>query len=361
MNNIDILVNSKILFTVFTLFVATVGGFIFFRLKVPAGPMLGAMFFSMIISIFCGKCYIPPFMIVASRVIAGTLIGFRITKASLQSLKKILFPMIFFTFFMLILSMISGFIIYSITGIHKATAFFGSAPGGLTDMSLISSEFGADMSTVALLQVARMIACKTIIPFVAKRTENKQLINEDIQCVDSITMDTQENHEDNIPNKMKRFAATIFIGMIGGLLGIALSIPAGALTGAFIFVAITNAFFLKLFIPVKIRFGTQVLIGTVIGSSVTMSDVLGFKNILVPALMVTFFLLAIGILLGFLLNKIWKIDMITALISTAPGGLTSMALIAPDLGADVAFVTSLQFVRLVAIVLVYPIAMRIII
>ena len=91
-----------------------------------------------------------------------------------------------------------------------------------------------------------------------------------------------------------------------------------------------------------------------------MDDVLGLKRIIFPSLMVVVFLLTIGIFLGYLLNKIWNIDINTAIIATAPGGLTVMSLIAPDLGADVSIVTSLHFVRLIALIIIYPIVMKLI-
>ena len=102
------------------------------------------------------------------------------------------------------------------------------------------------------------------------------------------------------------------------------------------------------------------LIGAVIGAGMTKDDVFGLKNIIIPALMVVVFLSTIGVFLGFLLNKIWKIDINTALIATAPGGITGMSLIASDLGADVSIVTSFHFVRVIAIIIIYPIVMKLI-
>lgn len=164
--------------------------------------------------------------------------------------------------------------------------------------------------------------------------------------------------DNDFKNKATRFLVTIIVGIIGGLLGIALSIPAGAMMGSFIFVAIFNAFLYELFIPIKMKYGIQILVGAVIGLGVTMDNILDLKKIIAPAFMAVSLLLAIGILLGLSLNKIWKIELITALLASAPGGLTSMSLIALDLGADISFVTSLQFMRLVAIMIFYPFIMR---
>lgn len=360
MINLDMVFESQITYVLITLLVATLGGFVFLKLKIPAGPLLGAMFFVMIFSVFWGECFIPNFMVIASRIIAGTLIGCRILRSSLSSLKRIFAPVLFFTFFILALSMIAGFVIYNISGIQKATAFFGSAPGGLTDMTLISAEFGSDMSTVALLQTIRIITCITLIPFIVKKNGRRKSEDKNFSCEKTVYPDIKSCEDKSYNNKTVRFFSTILIGSVGGLLGHISSIPAGALTGAVVFVAVFNIFFFRLYIPVKISSGIQMLIGGVIGAGMTMDDVLGLKNIIIPALMVVVSLLTIGIFLGFLLNKIWKIDINTALLATSPGGITGMSLIASDLGADVSIVTSLHFVRVIAIIIIYPIVMKLI-
>jgi len=175
-----------------------------------------------------------------------------------------------------------------------------------------------------------------------------------------VFLDTKSCEDKSCNNKTVKFLTTILVGSVGGLLGHISSIPAGALIGAVVFVAVFNVFFFRLYIPVKISYGIQMLIGAVIGAGMTKDDVLGLKNIIIPALMVVVSLLTIGIFLGFLLNKIWKIDINTALLATSPGGITGMSLIASDLGADVSIVTSLHFVRVIAIIIIYPIVMKLI-
>jgi len=356
---LNIIIESQITHALVTLLVGAVGGLIFLKLKVPIGPLLGAMFFVMIISIFWGKCFIPNYMVIASKIIAGTLIGSRILRSNLTSFKRVFVPMLFFTFFILALSMVAGFVIYNISGMQKATAFFGSAPGGIMNMALISAEFGADMSTVALLQVFRIITVIMVIPFIVKKIGRKKSEDKNCSSEKIVFLDSRSCEDKSCNNKTVRFLTTILVGSVGGLLGY-ISIPAGALIGAVVFAAVFNIFFFRLFIPVKISHGIQILIGVVIGAGMTKDAVLGLKNIIVPALMLIVFLSTIGIFLGFLLNKIWKIDIITALIATTPGGITGMSLIAYDLGADVSIVTSFHFVRLIALIIIYPIVMKLI-
>ena len=128
MIDLNIIFNSQIMFMLTKLLVAATGGFIFIKLKISAGAILGAMFFAIIVSIVSEEFSVPEIMVITSRIIAGTLIGCRVSRTSILSLKRVFFPMLFFTFFMLSLSMCSGFIIHKLTGIHKATAFFGRLP-----------------------------------------------------------------------------------------------------------------------------------------------------------------------------------------------------------------------------------------
>jgi uncharacterized protein len=344
MDHVDIII---------TLSVAAIGGTVFLKLKLPAGPVIGAMLFVMALSILWGRSSIPWPLVILARIIAGTLIGCRIHRSSLSILKGILSPMFFFSFFMLALSMGAGLLIYNICDIHKATALFGSAPGGVTDMSLISADYGAEMPKVALLQTVRIFACITIIPFVVKknlkRTKN-----------DFISAEVPIIKYRKVSNPA-RIAAAVIAGTIGGSIGHFLSIPAGALIGAVFFVALFNMIFFRLYIPTKVSIGAQMLVGAVIGAGMTLEALVGLRYIILPALLVAVFLISIGLLLALCLNRIWNINMNTAIIATAPGGMTEMSLIAADVGADVSIVASLHLIRLIALLMIYPAAMKLII
>ena len=349
------------LWILITLLVGAFGGFVFLRIKIPAGAVIGAMIFVIILSALTGKSYIPNSMILFSRMIVGTILGCRISLSNIKSLKNIFAPILFFTFFIIFLSMIAGLIIFRVSDLDQATAFFGSSPGGLADMSLISAEFGANMSKVAILQFVRIIACMVVIPFlVTKNLRGK--VGQDQKREVNIKEDfTSHNKNGNLRTQITHFVIAVIIGLIGGTLGLLLSIPSGALIGAFILVTAFNIFCFRLYIPLKIRRGIQVLLGSVIGSGMTLQDVLGLKNIVIPATMVAIFLLIIGFLMGISLNKIWHIDLNTAIIATAPGGLTEMSLIAPEFGADLSIVMSLHFVRMISIIIIYPLVIKLII
>ena len=57
---------------------------------------------------------------------------------------------------------------------------------------------------------------------------------------------------------------------------------------------------------------------------------------------------------GYLFAKMTHLSLLTAILSMAPGGLVEMVLTAESVGGDPAVVSSLQFVRLLFIILVVP-------
>ncbi|UTR14799.1 AbrB family transcriptional regulator [Salipaludibacillus sp. LMS25] len=59
-----------------------------------------------------------------------------------------------------------------------------------------------------------------------------------------------------------------------------------------------------------------------------------------------------------LLESMTSMDLPTALLSTAPGGLVEMVLTASIVGADPAIVTVLQLTRVMIIILVAPSALK---
>ena len=82
---------------------------------------------------------------------------------------------------------------------------------------------------------------------------------------------------------------TVIAGTVGGLLGHFLSIPAGALKGAVIFVALFNTTFFWLYIPAKVSVAAQMLFGAVISAGMTIEALAGLKHILLPALLAAVF------------------------------------------------------------------------
>ncbi|GAA0723496.1 hypothetical protein GCM10008905_16190 [Clostridium malenominatum] len=152
----------------YTLLIAFIGGIIGIKAKIPAGALVGAMISVAIYNIYTGKGEIPYNFKLLSQIVVGGMIGLNFTIDSVQQIKKIILPSVILVVGLTVFSLSLGFIIHKISGIDLITALFSSAPGGITDMTLISEAYGADITKVALLHLMRLVTVITIMPLAIK-------------------------------------------------------------------------------------------------------------------------------------------------------------------------------------------------
>lgn len=153
---------------IYTLLVGTIGGYLGIKFKIPAGAMIGSMAFVSIFNIFTSSGYVPANFKIIAQIVIGAMIGLNFTMDSILGLKKIIVPAIVLVIGLTTLSIILGLIIHKVTGLDLKTALFSAAPGGLTDMTIMSESFGAQSNIVALLHLIRLTTVLTILPIVIK-------------------------------------------------------------------------------------------------------------------------------------------------------------------------------------------------
>ncbi len=165
---------------------------------------------------------------------------------------------------------------------------------------------------------------------------------------------------------MDKIIYTLIIGAIGGYLGIKLKIPAGAMIGSMIAVAIYNVFSKNGYVPSNFKLVAQIVIGAIIGLNFTMDSILELKNLIIPSIILviglTFFSLLLGLIIfkltGSSLFKMDGLDLPTALFSAAPGGLTDMVIMSESFGAQTHIVALLHLIRLTTVLTVLPLAIK---
>ncbi len=153
---------------VYTLLVAMVGGVIGIKLKIPAGALVGAMIAVAIYNINTGEGEIPSHFKIIAQIVVGGMIGLNFDMETVKGLKDLIFPALILVTGLTIFSLTLGFIISKVTGVDLITSLFSSSPGGLTDMTLISEEYGAETPTVALLHLMRLVTVITVMPLAIK-------------------------------------------------------------------------------------------------------------------------------------------------------------------------------------------------
>lgn len=159
--------------------------------------------------------------------------------------------------------------------------------------------------------------------------------------------------------KMGYIALTLLIAAVGGIVALKLRIPAGALIGSMVVVAVVQGSGAHLgTLPSWTRTAVQILLGAVIGLSITPQVVQDLKQIALPAALLVITLLTTGLITGWVISKISSLDIVTALFSSAPGGMTDLVLLSSVLGADAPKVAALHLIRVVSVLIVMPPLLR---
>ena len=334
---------------ILTLIIAILGGYLASKKKIPAAYMLGALFLVAIFNIFFNKAFLPNYFKFITQVATGTFIGSKFHSEDVKMLKKVIVPGMTMVVLMIAFSFVLSYLMSTFLGIDNLTSFFATAPGGIMDISLIAYDFKANTSQVALLQLIRLISVISFVPFFTKKCY-KRNTKEKISFEQKIKSEIKEE---------KSFLFTVIVGIIGGIVGYFSHLPAGTMSCSMALVAYFNVKTHKAYMPLTLRKIIQSFGGALIGAKVTLSDVIALKNLILPIILIIIGFCLMNILVGFFLYKTTKFSLSTALLSASPGGMSDISLMAEDLGANGPQVASMQFLRAIFIVGVYPIIIKI--
>lgn len=325
------------------------GGYLAWRVKLPAGVMIGAMVGAALFGLITGKGAMPSEVKVLTQAVSGIFIGMRIKKSDLPVLKKVLLPAVLSAAAMVGLCLGMGAIVGALSGLDRATAMLGCAPGGIMDMSLIAMELEADAPVISVLHMVRLAAVVGVFPSLLKPLARR--------------LEGEVSPEKAVPKPKApkgRFPEPVYwmlTGVVGGCAGVIgklSGIPAGTLLFSMIGTAVLSITTSQAKMPVVVKRGAQTLAGTLIGTGITLEALLMLKKLLLPALLMLVLYFGINLLLAFLLHKIWKFSMRTAFFSCTPGGASDICLMAEELGGDPTKISIMQSIRAMLVVALYP-------
>ena len=136
---------------------------------IPAAPLAGALLGASLLSI-SGKVNVAEWPIGTRTILEigiGTVIGTSLTKDSLVDIQSLWKPAILITFTLVITGLAIGLWTSRLLNINVITTILGAAPGGISGMSLVGSEYGVG-AAVATLHAVRLITVLLILPLVVK-------------------------------------------------------------------------------------------------------------------------------------------------------------------------------------------------
>ena len=151
--------------------VSATGGFLFEALHIPAGFMLGSLFFTSIYFLVSNRrMKMHNYILYAVQIGLGISIAehFKPGQFTFQAGGSFLLSVFACIVITLIGSTLLAFILYKLTGWDPLTCLLSTSAGGITQMTLVSEEMKADSLKVGMLHLVRYLAIIYCMPIIIK-------------------------------------------------------------------------------------------------------------------------------------------------------------------------------------------------
>ncbi|MCP8970696.1 AbrB family transcriptional regulator [Ectobacillus ponti] len=285
----------------------------------------------------------------AGMLLVGYSIGLSFTREAAVHIVYQLPSILLTTVTLLCFSALLALGISKWTGISYPTILTGSIPGGLSQMVALAEEIkGIDVTVVAFLQITRVVIILFSVPLL-------------------IFSPLFAGHasQSTAPLPLHN-GATLGIGilfatacLIGAMLAVRVKLPTAFLTGPLFAAAILSIAGLQgPFLPAPLLNVSQLLIGTYVGLLLKPEQLQHKAKMLLLATISSLTLILFSLGLSLLVFHLYHVSAGTSFLSTAPGGMDQMGLIAHEIHADLSTVTSYQLFRLFFIYFAVPPLLR---
>ncbi len=326
-------------------------GALFALINVPLPWTLGPIAAISLYSLKTGKrIYWPITIRDTALIVLGYAMGRPFTVETGYKILEHLPLMLIATLITVFVGILVGYITHRKTGISLETCLLGCVPGGLSQMVVLAEEMeNTDQTAVTIMQTVRMLSVVFSVPFLTMHVLHD---GNPTAAAASVSMVSS--------NEILIYSC---VAVAGAFFAKFLRLPTAFLLGP---ILVTGAFILATGIPAPIVPSyiistAQVCVGTYIGSSINLAKIKIYHG-LMPCLFVGVAgVLFVSLFTGYMVVKLTSVSLATAFLSTAPGGLAEMGITALIVGADISTMTAYQLVRLLFIMLLFPIIVKLII
>jgi membrane AbrB-like protein len=350
-------------------------GVIFVLLKIPNGLRIGAMLGSALLSVFFNAAYMPFPTRLAVQAVAGALIACSMEKSDLKCLPLVVKPTLIMLSSFLVLNLGAGFLIYRISPLDLVTALMCVIPGGVTDAPIIAVDMGADPAKVAVAQLARYILGVGVFPPMIFAWDNARLAMEARKKPSAGMADKGGAHAEIAHNDKKEgpgqmgrniqrikstvksppaFICTVIAAFGAGILGDASGIPAGAFLFAMIAVLFLRLRFDFAYLPPWVKKTALLVSGCYIGSGISMNDVMGFRFLALPVVIILAGYIANCFVTGKILSLSCGYNRKEGMLAATPAGASDIALSSADIGVENTSIIIIQIIRAIVAMALFP-------
>lgn len=322
------------------------GGLLFQRIKVPAGMLIGSMVVTALLVSGAGFTAVPSIAKYVAQAAAGMYIGCSSTKEELLQLRTFYKPAIWLTVSLLLINFGLGFLLWGIGYSDLLTCLMCAVPGGISDVTLIATDMGADTSRVLLIHLCRLICGIALFPVMVNLTTPP--------IDDSHDTGTAAAKQVRPTHNTIRFLGLCALCGAGAYLGTYLNLPAGCLLGAMIVAFGVRFAGYQVVYPRQVRIGAQLLSGLYIGCLMDTSLLQDWHITLGALLLSVVVLVANAYLFGHLMQRFINIPVREGMLMLTPAGVSDMALISADIGVHSPRLILMQLYRFIMASALFP-------
>ncbi|WP_407270951.1 AbrB family transcriptional regulator [Radiobacillus sp. PE A8.2] len=342
---------NRIIRFIITFVLSLLGGTLFYFLHVPLPWLLGSMVIVLITSTFTKyPLYWPIQIRNTGLIVIGYMLGSSITLVTLIAIIHQLPTMLIVTLFIVISSMCFAFFVSKFTGISLRSAIAGSIPGGLSQMIVLGEEIkDVDVTVVTFFQLTRLFSVIFIVPVIAL----SPLLENGVGSNITILGESEEVWQWSL--LVIYTIATIAAAFIGKIA----KLPTAYLLGPMLITAIVGLSGIPSpELPNIIVDVSQLMMGAYIALMIKPAKLENKVKTAVAAIITGLALVCFSFGIGIALEFIHEIPAVTAFLSTAPGGIAEMGIVAKEVNADLPTVTGYQTFRILFILFLVPYTLR---
>lgn len=305
------------------------------------GGLLGGLVFALGSS---REVTVPGWSFTIGQGIIGVTIGAVVDGETLADLGGDWPVVVVISVLTLALSVMAGQLLRLHRGVSAVTASFSSVAGGASGMTAIAHDLGADDRVVTVIQYLRVLVILLAMPAAVSIVFNADAAASAAGSATTVS-------------GIVYTVAAVGLGLVVGRL---LHLPSPALLGALL-TAVTLAAlpaFDGVAVPVGMQGAGYVLIGVQVGLKFTAESLRAIGHMLPTALLVIAIIIATCAAFGVLLAELTGVSELDAYLATTPGGLYAVLATSADTGGNVTFVTAVQLIRLLLVLLAAPLLAR---
>ena len=151
------------------LVVGTLGGFLGWKLKIPAGALIGSL-----LAVICFKLTakvdwnVPRGFTFVLQVFMGIIVGASFQPEMLKVMGKVFFPVITSTLFLVGTGILLSMLFTRIGCLDMGTAYLGTSPGAMSALIVMALDSGKDATVITCFHFFRVVFIILTMPLIYK-------------------------------------------------------------------------------------------------------------------------------------------------------------------------------------------------